>query len=44
MSPDRVLLTAGTLLLVVLLYALMAKGWRGRKRRQGDLPPAASRA
>ena len=39
MSPDRVLLTVGTLLLVVLLYALMAKGWRGRKRRQGDLPP-----
>ena len=39
MSLDRILLTAGTLLLVVLLYALMAKGWRGRKRRQGDLPP-----
>lgn len=39
MSAGRVLLTVGTLLLVVLLYALMAKGWRGRKRRQGDLPP-----
>ena len=36
---DRVLLTTGVLLTVVLLWLLMLKGWRGRVRRQGDLPP-----
>ena len=36
---DRVLLTAGFLLAVVALWLLMLKGWRGRVRRQGDLPP-----
>ena len=35
----RVLLTLATLLAVGLLYLLMLKGWRGRQRRQGDLPP-----
>ena len=36
---DRFLLTAGVLAAVVLLWLLMLKGWRGRLRRQGDLPP-----
>jgi hypothetical protein len=36
---DRVLLTTGVLLAVALLWLLMLKGWRGRVRRQGDLPP-----
>ena len=36
---DRVLLTSAVLLVVVLLWLLMLKGWRGRVRRQGDLPP-----
>jgi hypothetical protein len=36
---DRVLLTTGVLLAVVLLWLLMLKGWRSRVRRQGDLPP-----
>lgn len=35
---DRVLLTLATLGLAVGFYALMLKGWRGRQRRQGDLP------
>ena len=35
---DRVLLTGGMLLATGLLYLLMLKGWRSRKRRQGDLP------
>ncbi len=35
----RVLLTLATLVVVGLLYLLMLKGWRGRQRRQGDLPP-----
>ena len=35
---DRVLLTGGMLLAVVLLGLLMGKGWRGRQRRQRDLP------
>jgi len=39
MTGDRVLLTAGVLLAVVLLWLLMLKGWRNRVRRQGDLPP-----
>jgi hypothetical protein len=39
---DRVLLTAGFLLAVVGLWLLMLKGWRGRVRRQGDLPPPPS--
>ena len=36
---DRTLLTLGFLLVVVLLWLLMLKGWRSRVRRQGDLPP-----
>lgn len=36
---DRVWLTLGTLLFAGCLYLLMLKGWRGRQRRQGDLPP-----
>lgn len=36
---DRVLLTLGFAAAVVLLWLLMLKGWRGRVRRQGDLPP-----
>jgi hypothetical protein len=36
---DRLLLTVGFLAAVVLLWLLMLKGWRGRVRRQGDLPP-----
>ncbi len=39
MSSDRVLATAAVLAFVVLVYLLMLKGWRGRQRRQGDLPP-----
>jgi hypothetical protein len=39
---ERVLLTAGVLLAVVLLWLLMLKGWRGRLRRQADLPPPPS--
>ncbi len=35
----RLLLTLGTLVVAGLLYLLMLKGWRGRQRRQGDLPP-----
>jgi hypothetical protein len=35
----RAALTLATLLAVVLLCLLMRKGWRGRQRRQGDLPP-----
>ena len=41
MSADRVGLTLGTLLFAVVVYGLMWKGWRGRQRRQGDLPPPA---
>ena len=36
---ERALLTAAVLLAVVALWLLMLKGWRGRVRRQGDLPP-----
>jgi hypothetical protein len=35
----RVLLTLATLLFAAGVAALMLKGWRGRQRRQGDLPP-----
>ncbi len=38
----RLLLTLGTLLFAGMFYALMLKGWRGRQRRQGDLPPPAA--
>lgn len=38
MSLDRPALTLGTLLLAAACYALMLKGWRGRQRRQSDLP------
>ena len=34
----RLLLTVGTLLFAGVFYLLMLKGWRGRQRRQGDLP------
>ena len=35
----RVLLTVGTLAFAAAFSLLMLKGWRGRQRRQGDLPP-----
>ncbi|HUR13719.1 MAG TPA: transporter [Mycobacteriales bacterium] len=35
----RLLLTLATIALAASAYALMLKGWRGRQRRQGDLPP-----
>jgi hypothetical protein len=35
----RLLLTLGTLAFALAVYALMRKGWRGRVRRQADLPP-----
>lgn len=35
----RVLLTVGTLSFAAGFSLLMLKGWRGRQRRQGDLPP-----
>lgn len=35
----RALLTVGTFVFAGLFYALMLRGWRGRQRRQGDLPP-----
>jgi hypothetical protein len=35
---DRILLTLGTLLFAAVFYALMLKGWRGRLRRQADVP------
>lgn len=35
---SRILLTLGTLLLAGGCYALMLKGWRGRQRRQSDVP------
>ena len=41
MSAERVLLTLATLAAVGVLYLLMLKGWRGRQRRQGDLPAPA---
>ena len=34
----RLLLTLGTLALASSAYLLMLKGWRGRQRRQADLP------
>ena len=39
MVSDRVWLTLATLGFAVGVYLLMLKGWRGRQRRQGDLPP-----
>lgn len=36
---DRVWLVVLTLAFAGVCYALMLKGWRGRQRRQGDLPP-----
>jgi len=44
---SRVLLTGGTVLFAVAVYALMLKGWRARQDRQQDLPEppvAAGRA
>ena len=35
----RALYTLLTLAAVIGLYLLMLKGWRGRQRRQSDLPP-----
>lgn len=37
----RLLLTLATLGLAASAYALMLKGWRGRRRRQADLPEPA---
>ncbi|MCW2671699.1 MAG: hypothetical protein JWP14_288 [Frankiales bacterium] len=40
---DRLLLTLGTLAFCSVGYALMARGWRSRLRRQADVPsPAVS--
>lgn len=39
MIADRVWLVGLTFAFVVLCWLLMLKGWRGRQRRQGDLPP-----
>jgi len=39
MTRDRLLLTLATLAFASIGYLLMLKGWRGRQRRQGDLPP-----
>jgi hypothetical protein len=36
---ERALLTGALALAVAALWLLMLKGWRGRLRRQGDLPP-----
>jgi hypothetical protein len=36
---DRVWLVLLTLAFAALMCGLMLKGWRGRQRRQGDLPP-----
>jgi hypothetical protein len=38
-TPERLLLTLATLAFCGSIYLLMWKGWRSRKRRQGDLPP-----
>jgi hypothetical protein len=35
---DRLLLTLGTLVLALVAYAGMLKGWRARQGRQADLP------
>ena len=40
----RVLLTLGTLAFAAGFSLLMLKGWRGRQRRQGDLPPPPLRS
>jgi hypothetical protein len=39
MTSDRLLLTLGTVVFLVVVYLLMARGWRTRLRRQSDLPP-----
>ena len=41
---QRLVLTLGTLAFAAVVYAAMLKGWRGRQRRQADLPapPMAS--
>lgn len=38
MTEERLALTVGTLLFAGVCYLLMLKGWRGRQRRQADLP------
>lgn len=38
MTGERLALTVGTLLFAGVFYLLMLKGWRGRQRRQADLP------
>jgi hypothetical protein len=38
-SAERVLLTLATFAFAAGCYLLMLKGWRGRQRRQADLPP-----
>jgi hypothetical protein len=39
MTTERLLLTFATLAFAAVVYLLMLKGWRGRLRRQSDLPP-----
>lgn len=38
---QRLILTLGTLAFAAVVYAAMLKGWRGRQRRQSDLPAPA---
>ena len=38
---SRVVLSGGTVLFAVVVYALMLKGWRSRQDRQSDLPEPA---
>jgi hypothetical protein len=37
-SGDRLALTLGVLAFAAAVWALMLRGWRGRQRRQADLP------
>ena len=39
MTSERVLLTLATIAFGVGVSLLMLRGWRGRQRRQADLPP-----
>ena len=39
MTSDRALLTLATVAFLVGVSLLMLKGWKGRQRRQSDLPP-----
>jgi hypothetical protein len=40
-TTDRLVLTLATLAFGVGMSLLMLRGWRGRQRRQADLPPPA---